>query len=543
MTSTVGGSAGAETDVGPDIAAAAGTKRGGWTSVCDFSDLWPNIGVCTLVGGRQIAIFLIGETLYALDNHDPASGANVLSRGIVGDVKGECVIASPLYKHHYSLVSGRCLEDSAKSVNVYPVRVLDARVWVNAEPQQKPAAARRRRLVVIGNGMAGMRTVEELLELAPDRYDITVFGAEPHTNYNRILLSPLLAGDKSTSEIFLNTPEWYTERHIALHCGDPVVAIDRRRRVVRSGKGVEIPYERLLVATGSTPIMLPIPGKDLPGVVTFRDLADVDAMLESARRYKTAVVVGGGLLGLEAASALIRRGMKVTVVHLFDTLMERQLDAAAAALLRTSLESRGLEFKMPAKTTAIIGELRVGAVRFDDGGELAADLVVMATGVRPNIELASGAGLRCERGILVDDTLQTYDPSIYAVGECVQHRNRTFGLVAPLWEQARVCAVHLAELGVSRYRGTLPATQLKVAGIELYSAGDFGAADGNETLVMQDHRNGIYKRLVIRDNRLRGAVLYGDSRLGSWYFELMSAGQDIAGLRDTLLFGPQQASV
>jgi NAD(P)H-dependent nitrite reductase small subunit len=513
-----------------------------WTPVCDFADLWPNVGVCALVNGRQIAIFLVGETLYALDNCDPASRVNVLSRGIVGDVKGEYVIASPLYKHHYSLVTGRCLEDSAKSVNVYPVRLLDGRVWVCVEPLQRPAAARRRRLVVIGNGMAGMRAVEELLELAPDRYDITVFGAEPHTNYNRILLSPLLAGDKSTADIFLNTLEWYSERRIGLHCGDPIVSIDRRRKLVRSGKGLEIPYDRLLIATGSTPIVLPIPGKNLPGVVTFRDLADVDAMLESARRYETAVVIGGGLLGLEAASALLKRGMKVTVVHLFDTLMERQLDGAAAALLRTSLESRGLEFKMPAKTAAIVGESRVGTVRLDDGTELAADLVVMAAGVRPNIELASRAGLRCERGILVDDTLQTYDPSIYAVGECVQHRNRTFGLVAPLWEQARVCAIHLAELGVSRYRGTLPATHLKVAGIELYSAGDFGAADGNEALVMQDHRNGIYKRLVIRDNRLRGAVLYGDAKLGSWYFELMSAGQDIGSLRDTLLFGPQQAS-
>lgn len=513
-----------------------------WSSVCDFTELWPNIGVCARVNGRQIAIFLVGETLYALDNYDPASGANVLSRGIVGDVKGECVIASPLYKHHYSLVSGRCLEDPAKSVNVYPVRVLDGRVWVNAEPRQQSASARRRRLVVIGNGMAGMRTVEELLELAPDQYDITVFGAEPHANYNRIMLSPVLAGDKSTSEIFLNTPEWYAEHRIALHCGDPVVAIDRRRRVVRSAKGVEVPYDRLLMATGSTPVMLPIPGKDLPGVVTFRDLADVDAMLESARRYKTAVVIGGGLLGLEAASALVRRGMKVTVVHLVDTLMERQLDAAAAALLRTSLEGRGIEFKMPAKTTAIIGASRVSAVRFDDGSELAADLVVMAIGVRPNIELATGAGLRCERGILVDDNLQTFDPGIYAVGECVQHRNRTFGLVAPLWEQARVCAIHLAELGVSRYRGTLTATQLKVAGIELYSAGDFGAGAGTEALVLQDHRNGIYKRLVIRDNRLRGAVLYGDSKHGAWYFDLISAGQDIGGLRDKLLFGPEHVN-
>jgi nitrite reductase (NADH) large subunit len=512
------------------------------TAICELDDLWPNMGVCALVNGRQIAVFRVGETLYALDNHDPASGANVLSRGIVGDLKGECVVASPLYKHHYSLVTGRCLEDSTKSVNVYPVKVLDGRVWVNTEPQQLPAVPCRRRLVVIGNGMAGMRAVEELLELAPDRYDITVFGAEPHTNYNRILLSPLLAGDTNSADIFLNTPEWYTENRIALHSGDPVMTVDRRRRIVRSSKGVEVPYDRLLLATGSTPIVLPIPGKDLPGVVTFRDLADVDAMLESARRYKTAVVIGGGLLGLEAASALLRRGMDVTVVHLFDTLMERQLDAAAAALLRTCLEGRGVKFKMPAKTTAILGESRVSAVRFEDGSELAAELVVMATGVRPNIELANKAGLRCERGVLVDDTLQTYDPSIYAVGECVQHRNRTFGLVAPLWEQARVCAIHLAELGVSRYRGTLPATQLKVAGIELYSAGDFGNTEGAEALVLQDHRNGIYKRLVIRDNRLRGAVLYGDARHGSWYFELMSDGRDIGGLRDRLLFGPEHAS-
>jgi NAD(P)H-dependent nitrite reductase large subunit/NAD(P)H-dependent nitrite reductase small subunit len=518
------------------------TGTGGWSHICELDELWPNIGVGAWVNGRQIAVFRVGETLYALDNYDPASGANVLSRGIVGDVKGECVVASPLYKHHYSLVSGRCLEDSAKSVNVYPVRALDGRVWVNAEPQQPSALPRRRRLVVIGNGMAGMRAVEELLELAPDRYDITVFGAEPHTNYNRILLSPLLAGDTNTADIFLNTPEWYAENRIALHSGDPVVAVDRRRRIVRSSKGVEVPYDRLLLATGSTPIMLPIPGKDLPGVVTFRDLADVDAMLESARRYKTAVVIGGGLLGLEAASALLKRGMDVTVVHLFDTLMERQLDAAAAALLRTCLEGRGVKFKMPAKTTAILGESRVSAVRFEDGGEVAAELVVMATGVRPNIELANKAGLRCERGILVDDTLQTYDPSIYAVGECVQHRNRTFGLVAPLWEQARVCAIHLAELGVSRYRGTLPATQLKVAGIELYSAGDFANTEGTEALVLQDHRNGIYKRLVIRDNRLRGAVLYGDAQHGSWYFELMSGGRDIGDLRDRLLFGPEQAS-
>jgi nitrite reductase (NADH) large subunit len=521
----------------------AQVRGSGWASVCELEDLWPNIGVCALVNGRQIAVFRIGDALYALDNYDPASEANVLSRGIVGDLKGEYVVASPLYKHHYSLLTGRCLEDPEKSVNVYPVRTLDGRVWVNAEPQQQTSTrSRRRRLVVIGNGMAGMRTVEELLDLAPDAYEITVFGAEPHTNYNRILLSPVLAGEKSTSEIFLHTPEWYTEHGVTLHRGDPVVAIDRRRRTVRSQKGVEVGYDRLLIATGSTPIVLPIPGTDLPGVVTFRDLADVDAMLDAARRHTTAVVIGGGLLGLEAANALARRGMDVTVVHLFDVLMERQLDAVAAELLRSSLESRGLKFRMPAKTVAISGDGHVSGVRFEDGSEIAAELVVMATGVRPNIELATQAGLRCGRGILVDDTLQTFDPSIYAVGECVQHRNQTFGLVAPLWEQARVCAIHLAEVGVSRYRGTLPATQLKVAGIELYSAGEFAGGNGAEALVLQDHRKGIYKRLVIQDNRLRGAVLYGDAKDGSWYFELMSAGRDIGGMRDRLLFGPEHAT-
>jgi nitrite reductase (NADH) large subunit len=511
-----------------------------WVGICDLSDVLPNTGVCALVNGRQIAVFHCDDSVFAIDNHDPASDANVLSRGLVGDVKGERVVASPLYKHHFSLMTGRCLEDSSISVNVYPARVLDGRIWVNATPQQQ-ALRVKRRLVVIGNGMAGMRTVEELLQLAPDLYDVTVFGAEPHVNYNRILLSPLLAGEKSVGEIILHTPEWYTEHGVTLHSGDPAVQIDRRRRVVRSQNGIEVPYDRLLIATGSKPIVLPVPGAQLRGVVTFRDLADVDAMLEAARCFRKAVVIGGGLLGLEAANALVRRGMDVTVVHLFASLMERQLDESAAALLKTSLESRGLKFHMPAKTAAVLGAERVTGVRFEDGVELEADLVVMAAGVRPNTELAGRAGLRCERGVLVDDTLQTFDPNIYAVGECVQHRNSTFGLVAPLWEQARVCAVHLAEIGVSRYRGTLSATQLKVTGIELYSAGDFAGTEGTEALVLRDKRRGVYKRLVIRDNKLSGAVLYGDACDGAWYFELMTSGRDITTLRDHLLFGPAAA--
>ena len=511
--------------------------RSGWTSVCSLEDLLPDAGACALVAGRQIAIFRVEDSVYALDNFDPASEANVLSRGLIGDIKSERVVASPIYKHHFSLTTGRCLEDPAHSVNVYPARVMDGRVWVNAQPQQA-AITRRRRLIVIGNGMAGMRTVEELLELAPQAYDIAVFGAEPHGNYNRILLSPLLAGEKQIEDIVTHPLEWYRERHVTLHAGDPVVAIDRRRRVVRSRSGVEAPYDRLLLATGSRPIMLPIPGVQLPGVVTFRDLADVDAMLVAARRFKNATVIGGGLLGLEAANALARRGMNVTVVHLLGSLMERQLDASAATLLRLSLEARGLKFRMPAKTAAILGEDRVTGVRFEDGTEIEADLVVMAIGVKPHVELAAQAGLRCERGVLVDDTLQTFDPSVYAVGECVQHRNSTFGLVAPLWEQARVCATHLAEMGISRYRQTLCATQLKVTGIDLYSAGDFAGDATTEALVMRDQRRGVYKRLVIRDNKLRGAVLYGDVQDGPWYFELMTQGRDVSAVRDKLLFGP-----
>lgn len=520
---------------------ARGSARHGFVPLCALSDVLPGAGVCALVEGRQIAIFRVGDAVFALDNLDPASGANVLSRGIVGDIQGERVIASPLYKHHYSLATGRCLEDAAKSVNVYPIRVLDGRIWVDTEPQRQRPPARRRRLVVVGNGMAGMRTVEELLGLAPETYEITVLGAEPRVNYNRILLSPVLAGEKRVEEVILHPPRWYAEHGVTLHSGDPVIRIDRRRRIARTRDGREAAYDRLLIATGSSPIVLPLPGARLPGVVTFRDLDDVEAMLDAARRVRRAAVIGGGLLGLEAASALAQRGMDVTVVHLFDRLMERQLDAAAADLLKSALAARGLKFRMPVKTVAVAGTERATGLRFEDGGELDADLVVMAAGIRPNIELARGAGLRCERGILVDDTMQTYDPSIYAVGECVQHRNSTFGLVAPLWEQARVCAIHLAELGVSRYHGMLPAARLKVSGIDLYSAGDFGGSEGGETLVLRDPGRSIYKRLVIRDNKLRGAVLYGDARHSEWYFELMAAGKDVSGLREHLLFGPPAA--
>lgn len=392
-------------------------------------------------------------------------------------------------------------------------------------------------LVVVGNGMAGMRTVEELLQLAPDLYDITVFGAEPHGNYNRILLSPVLAGEKSVGDIMLNTREWYAEYGITLHAGDPVVQIDRSRRLVHAQSGLQVRYDRLLIATGSRPFIPPVPGSDLDGVIGFRDIQDVETMLEASRQHHHAVVIGGGLLGLEAANGLLRQGMTVTVVHLHPSLMERQLDAPASALLQRALESSGLRFEMSAQTAELVGTDRVTAVRFKDGREIAADLVVMATGVRPNVDLARDSGLHCERAIVVDDTLQTYDPCVYAVGECVEHRRSTFGLVAPIWEQARVCAAHLAGAGHRRYVQRATATKLKVTGVDLYSAGNIVGGADTEDIVLRDPRRGIYKRLVLKDDCVVGAVLYGDVTDGPWYFDLIQRQAPITSIRQRLLFG------
>jgi nitrite reductase (NADH) large subunit len=400
-----------------------------------------------------------------------------------------------------------------------------------AVPRGKP------KLVVIGNGMAGMRTVEELLQLTPDLYDIAVFGAEPYGNYNRILLSQLLSGEKGADEIMLNTPAWYAEHGIALHAGDPGVATHRRRKRVRSRHGIELPYDRLLIATGSQPIVLPLPGKELPGVIGFRGIDDVERMLAAARSHHRAVVIGGGLLGIEAANGLSRQGMQVTLIHRSRVLLNQQVDADAAGLLERNLRARGLALRLDAETVALYGNERVEGVELADGDRIDADLVVMAVGVQPDTALARSAGLHCERGIVVDDTLQTFDPSVYAVGECVQHRRATFGLVAPVWEQARVCASHLARFGHRRYRSTQTATKLKVTGIDLYSAGDFLGGAGTEDLVLRDPRSGVYKRLVLKDNRVIGAVLYGDVQDGAWYFELIRDATDITLLRSRLLFG------
>ena len=395
----------------------------------------------------------------------------------------------------------------------------------------------KEKLVLVGNGMAGVRTLEELLEIAPDKYDITVFGAEPFGNYNRIMLSPVLAGEKTVDDIMLNDEQWYSDNGITLHKGKTITRIDRVKKQVIAADGTAAAYDRLLLATGSNPFMIPVPGKDKDGVIAFRDIHDVDTMLQASQDYKKAVVIGGGLLGLEAANGLMKQGMDVTVVHLLDSLMERQLDKPASALLKASLEERGMTFLMEAATQEIIGNGRVQGVRFKDGSEVEADLVVMGVGIVPNTELASASGLHCERGIVVNDVMQTFDPAIYAVGECAQHRGISYGLVAPLFEQGKVAANQLAGLGFASYKGSVTSTKLKVTGIDLFSAGDFNESEGDEVISLQDPSAGSYKKLVIRDDRIKGAVLYGDTIDGTWYFQLMRESTSIADFRKTILFG------
>ena len=409
---------------------------------------------------------------------------------------------------------------------------------------------KKMKLVMVGNGMAGVRTLEELLKITPDLYDITVFGAEPHPNYNRILLSPVLAGEQTIDEIILNPLSWYADNGITLHLGKTVTEIDRVRRRVVAADGTAAEYDRLLIATGSNPFILPVPGKELEGVIAYRDIADTQAMIDAATQYKHAVVIGGGLLGLEAANGLMLRGMQVTVVHLSGTLMERQLDDMAGDLLRKSLVARGLQFALAAQTQAMLGggNGRVRAVQLKDAQgqlfEVPADLVVMAAGIRPNTGLAEKAGLHCSRGIVVTDTMQTVtDPRIYSVGECAAHRGIAYGLVAPLFEQGKVCATHLAQFGIGRYLGSSVSTKLKVTGIDLFSAGNFTGGAGTEEIVMSDPFAGVYKKLVIQNDQLVGACLYGDTVDGGWYFKLLREGRKIGDIRDKLMFGEAGANI
>jgi nitrite reductase (NADH) large subunit len=393
------------------------------------------------------------------------------------------------------------------------------------------------KLVIIGNGMAPGRMLEHLLEAAPGRYDITIFNAEPRVNYDRIMLSPVLSGEKSFEEIVIHGDGWYVANGITLHKGHRIVSIDREAKTVTSNHGVTERYDRLVVATGSVPFIIPVPGKDLPGVLTYRDLDDVDAMLVAAQSGHKAVVIGGGLLGLEAAAGLKQQGMEVTVLHVMPTLMERQLDPAAGYLLQRAVEARGIQVRTKANTRRIVGEKRVEGVELDDGTVIPATLVVMAVGIRPNVALAKEAGLAVNRGIVTDERMITSDPDILAVGECAEVGGMVYGLVAPLYQMARVAAAVLAGGGDERFVHADTPTKLKVTGIDLYSLGDFADGDDREEIVLRDASAGVYKRLVLKGGRIIGTVLFGETADGAWFADLQKKQADISAMRDTLIFG------
>ncbi|MHB8885771.1 MAG: NAD(P)/FAD-dependent oxidoreductase [Methylovirgula sp.] len=399
--------------------------------------------------------------------------------------------------------------------------------------------SRPKQLVLVGNGMAGMRAIEDIIARAPERYAVTIFGAEPHGNYDRILLSSLLAGEKDFENIVLHGHDWYQRHGITLYAGERIVDIDRTAREVISETGRRTPYDVLILATGSLPIMLPIQGAALPGVLTFRTIADVEAMQRAAEKSGKAIVIGGGLLGLEAAYGLKRRGMEVTVLHLMPHLMERQLDPVAGAMLKQDLAQRGIEVITNACTEAILGRNHVTGIVLADGREIPADLVVMAVGIRPNVALAQSSGLAVNRGIEIDDRLATSDPAIYAIGECVEHRGDVFGLVAPLYQMARTLSERLCGNDDAFYETVASATRLKVTGIDMFSAGDIYGDEDSEILMFRDAARGIYKRLVMRDTHLVGTLLYGEVRDGLTYLDLMQKHHTIPAAREALMFSPR----
>jgi nitrite reductase (NADH) large subunit len=407
------------------------------------------------------------------------------------------------------------------------------------QDEKSPLAPARpiQRLVVVGNGMAPGRMLEHLLQQAPGRYQITIFNAEPRVNYDRIMLSPVLSGEKDYEQIVIHGDGWYIKNDVTLYKGHKIVAIDRVAKTVISDHGTIAHYDKLVIATGSTPIILPVPGNDLAGVLTFRDLDDVNAMLLAAQSRAKAVVIGGGLLGLEAAAGLKSHGLDVTVVHLMPTLMERQLDSAAGYLLQRAVEARGIKILTKANTRAILGSGKVTALELVDGTIIPATLVVMAAGIRPNAALAKRAGLAVNRGILVDAQMRTSDPDIFALGECAEVDGHTYGLVAPLYEMARVLAARLAGQETPGFVHNDTPTKLKVTGIDLFSVGDFAESEDRQEIVLRHASAGIYKRLVIHDNRIIGTVLFGETSDGAWFNDLKKKNVDISDMRETLIFG------
>ncbi|KGR77440.1 nitrite reductase large subunit NirB [Ureibacillus sinduriensis] len=396
----------------------------------------------------------------------------------------------------------------------------------------------KKRLVLVGNGMAGVKTIEEILKIHKDCFEITVIGEEPYPNYNRILLSKVLQGDTTVKDITLNDWNWYKENNIRLFVNEKVIQVDPNAKVITTHIGTAISYDELIIATGSKPFILPIPGKDKEGVTTFRDIKDTETMVKASKNYRKAAVIGGGLLGLEAARGLLNLGMEVTVVHLGSSLMDRQLDVTAATLLKEELEVQGMRFLLEKNTTEIIGHERVECIRFSDGDFLECDLVVMAVGINPNVELANQAGLTINRGIIVNDYLQTNIPNIYAVGECAEHKGIAYGLVAPLFEQAKVLASAVCGSLASPYQGSVVSTQLKVSGVEVFSAGDFIEGGEKKALRIYDEQDGLYKKMVFKGKKIVGAVLFGDSREGTRLFSLIKKNTDVSDTVKVSLLQP-----
>jgi nitrite reductase (NADH) large subunit len=394
----------------------------------------------------------------------------------------------------------------------------------------------REKLVAIGAGMAATRFVEELTSRAPDRYDILVIGEEPRLAYNRVLLSSVLAGDLSVDDIELKPRHWWRAPGVSALSGCKAVRIDAAARRVVLDNGASVDYSKLLLATGSHAVRLPVKGADLPGVHIFRDVQDVEALSRLEGKAARAVIIGGGLLGLEAAYGLARRGVDVTLVHVMDRLMERQLDAASADILRRLVEEKGVRVLLNANTTRIAGAGRVEGVEFADGRTIPADAVIFAVGIRPNADLARQAGLNVGRGAIVDDGLETSEAGVFAIGECAEHRGVCYGLVEPAYEQGRVLAMRLAGEAAS-YCGSVVSTNLKVSGVRVFSAGDYLGNDDSRRIVCQDPRMGIYRKLVMRDDRLVGAILIGDTSGAADFLDLIRSGADVSSMRDELMFG------
>ncbi|QHT62867.1 NAD(P)/FAD-dependent oxidoreductase [Paenibacillus lycopersici] len=395
----------------------------------------------------------------------------------------------------------------------------------------------KKKLVLVGNGMAGVNCIEQLLKLAPNLYDITIIGSEPHPNYNRILLSSVLAGDADMKDIVINEWSWYEENRLTLHAGRTVTSIDSDRKQIGIDNGLKLPYDELIIATGSNAFILPVPGADKPGVIAFRDIKDCETMMETAKKFRKAVVIGGGLLGLEAARGLLNLNMEVTVVHKHSYIMERQLDLTASTMLRSELEQQGMKFLLNKNTERIYGKKRVSGLRFTDGTEEEADLIVMAVGIRPNVALAHQAGIAINQGIVVNDFLETNLPNVYAVGECVEHRGVGYGLVAPLYEQGAVIAKRLAGLETDGYHGSVVSTKLKVSGVDVFSAGVYNDRPGTRSVRVQDDFGGVYKKVVINGGKVIGAVLFGDISDSSSLFKMIRTGEDVAGREKEVLLG------